>query len=160
MGLLTQKDSTLFRGWFKEMAKLRGIHVLYQFPINMKFSKYAEEDPDGFSEPLEMDIIFDSNPKVSTLKRYGWVTETNEDKPYMAQLPFDAPKLEKGCRITIPAPFPMADEGLFVITDIKSNLEFPDSWAVKLAPVFKNKDNPENHNYFRDKNENFLKVEA
>lgn len=158
MGYLTQADSTLYRNWFKEMAFLRGIHVYYQYPINMKFSDYAEENPEDFSDPIEMDIIFDANPKVSTLKRYGWVTENKDDKPYMAQLPFDAPELAKGCRITIPAPLPMADEGVFVITEIKSNLEFPDSWICKLAPVFKNKDSAENHNNFENKNENYLKV--
>ena len=31
MGLLTQKDARLFRGFFKEMARLRGIPVTYRY---------------------------------------------------------------------------------------------------------------------------------
>ena len=38
MGLLTRNYATLFRKYFKEMAKLRGIHVIYQYPIEMQFS--------------------------------------------------------------------------------------------------------------------------
>ena len=71
MGLLTKKDSTIFRSFFKEMAKLRGIHVYYQYPIDMQFTIYAEENPKGFSEKIEMDIIFNENPKTTTLRKYG-----------------------------------------------------------------------------------------
>ena len=52
MGLLTKNDSTIFRGYFKEMAKLRGITVIYQYPIDMNFTIYAEEIPKGFSEEI------------------------------------------------------------------------------------------------------------
>ncbi len=102
MGLLTQQDSTMFRHYFKEMAKLRGIHVFYQFPVEMDLSTYAEERPMGFSEKIPIDIIFELNPKVATLRRYGWVTEQNEDKPFICSLAYDVPHLRKRCRITIP----------------------------------------------------------
>ena len=59
MGLLTKQDSTIFRNFFKEMAMLRGIQVIYQYPIDMEFSLHAEENPKGFSEPIPMDIIFE-----------------------------------------------------------------------------------------------------
>lgn len=155
MGLLTQKDATIFRNYFKEMAKLRGISVIYQYPIDMEFSIYAEENPRGFSEKLPMNIIFEENPKITTLRKYGWVSEVPEDKPYIAHLPFDALNLCKGCRITIPPPFPLCPGRTFVITEITSNLEFPDSWVCKLAPVFHNK--PKTDPDYSDTNYNFIK---
>lgn len=158
MGLLTKKDSTMFRSFFKEMAKLRGIHVFYQYPIDMKFTIYAEENPKGFSENIEMDIIFQENPKTTTLRKYGWVSEIPEDKPYLAELPFDAKNLCKGCRIIIPPPEPLTGNRVFVITDIQSNLEFPDSWACKLAPVFFNKTEDKLVEY-KDKNNVFMNIE-
>ena len=106
MGILTQKDATIFRNFFKEMARLRGLPVIYKYPIDMKFSNYAEEIPTGFSEDIHIDIIFDENPKTSTLRKYGWVSELPDDKPYMATIPFDVPNLCKGCRIIIPSHFP------------------------------------------------------
>lgn len=155
MGLLTKKDATIFRKYFKEMAKLRGIPVIYQYPIDMEFSLYAEEDPKGFSEPIPMDIIFEENPKMATLRRYGWVSEVPEDKPYIAQLPYDAKNLCKGCRVTIPSPFPTTPGRVFVVTEITGNLEFPDNWVCKLAPVFHNK--PQKPVDYENTNYNFIK---
>lgn len=157
MGLLTKSDSTIFRSYFKEVAKLLGIKVIYQYPIDMKFTIYAEENPKGFSEEILMDIIFDENPKITTLRKYGWVSEMPDDKPYLAQLPFDAKNLCAGCRISIFPPMPMADKRVFVITDIKSNLQFPDSWMCKLAPVFFNK--TEDKLDYKDKNNVFMNLE-
>ena len=139
MGLLTRNDANIFCGYFKEMAKLLGIKVLYQYPIDMQFTMYAEENPLGFSEEIQMDIIFEENPKITTLRKYGWVSETPDDKPYLAQLPMDALNLCKGCRISIVSPKPIESKKVFVITDIQANLQFPDSWACKLAPVMFNK---------------------
>lgn len=158
MGVLTRADSTIFRGYFKEMAKLLGIRVLYQYPVDMNFTIYAEENPKGFSEEIMMDIIFDENPKVTTLRKYGWVSETPEDKPYLAQLPFDAKNLCKGCRVSIIPPLPLADKRVFVITDIQSNLQFPDSWMCKLAPVFFNKTEEKMVEY-KDKNNVFMNLD-
>lgn len=158
MGLLTNKDVTLFRTFFKEMAKLRGISVIYQYPIDMEFSMYAEENPRGFSENIPMDIIFEENPKMATLRKYGWISEVPDDKPYIAHLPFDAKNLCKGCRITIPAPYPLIETHkgrVFVVTEISSNLEFPDAWICKIAPVMHNK--PEKPADYSNKNFNFIK---
>lgn len=158
MGILKQHDATHFRNYFKEMAKLLGIRVIYQYPIDMNFSLYAEEDPKGFSEEYNMDIIFEENPKITTLRKYGWVSELPDDKPYLAQLPFDAKNLCKGCRISIIPPLPLADKRVFVITDIQSNLEFPDSWMCKLAPVFFNKTPEKKLDEYKDKNNVFMNL--
>lgn len=158
MGILKQHDATHFRNYFKEMAKLLGIRVIYQYPIDMNFSMYAEEDPKGFSEEYNMDIIFEENPKITTLRKYGWVSELPDDKPYLAQLPFDAKNLCKGCRISIIPPLPLADKRVFVITDIQSNLEFPDSWMCKLAPVFFNKTPEKKLDEYKDKNNVFMNL--
>lgn len=156
MGKLTRRDSTRFRSFFKEMAKLRGISVLYQYPIDMEFTMYAEENPKGFSEEIQMDIIFTENPKTTTLRKYGWVSEISDDKPYIAELPYDAKNLCKGCRILIPGPEPLCSNRTFVITDIQSNLEFPDSWICKLAPVFFNKSSEEKLKGYETGNNVFL----
>ena len=155
MGILTKHDATLYRQFFKEMAKLRGIQVIYQYPIDMEFSIYAEENPKGFSEPIPMDIIFEENPKMATLRKYGWVSEVPDDKPYMMTLPYDAKNLCKGCRVTIEPPHPLGKARIFVITEISSNLEFPDSWVCKVAPVMHIK--PTKEPDYTDTNNVFIK---
>lgn len=142
MGLLVGKDATIFRNYFNEMTKLLGIQVKYFYPIDMDFSVYGDENPLGFSEPELIDIIFDENPSIRTLKKYGWVTEGEERQPIMAQFPYNTKNLQKGCRIAIQSNLYDKDR-LFVVTDMTTNLEFPESYMCKLAPVFHKKNTEE-----------------
>lgn len=135
MGLLTKKDVTLYRGWFKEMAALRGIPVKYQGVDGYDPTIHAELNA-ILDEPIDMDIIFDDNPKTSTLKKTGWISENPNDNPHLAYLPYDAPNLAVKARVHIP-PIDSLNETarIFEVTDITTLLEFPDAWVCKLAPV-------------------------
>ena len=159
MGLLINSDAEILRRFFSEAAKLKGIQVKYQYPIDMTFSKYAEEDPRGYSEFKEIDIIFEENPNMKTLKRYGWTTETTDDLPFLGYFAYNTYKLAKGCRIEIPSPFPEQEGRLFVVTEIRSALEYPEAWACKLAPVFHKKPDPQIiENKISKNNDNYLSV--
>ena len=91
MGLLTKPDSTIFRQYFKEMAKLRGISVIYQYPIDMQFSIYAEEDPIGFSEDIPMDIIFEENPETQVESFTKYLSKTENVKKLQKIFPIISP---------------------------------------------------------------------
>lgn len=158
MGQLFNNDALIYRRFFKEQARLLGIHVLYQYPVDMDFTLHGQEDPKGYSEPIEMDVIFDQSPKLKTLKKLGWVSEDKEDKPYLVQLPYDAPNLQKGCLITLPSPLPLISTNVFKVTDIVVDQILPDSWYCRLAPKFEkmNKLTPED---YKDKSYSFLKVD-
>lgn len=158
MGLLTQNDANVFQNWFKEMCKLHGISVKYIYPVIENVTIYSEIQPE-FSEVINLDIIFDENPNVKTLKRIGWVSEDPSDKPAIAHLPMDTPHLQTKARILIP-PIGQAIPGRwFEITSIHSQLEYPDSYVVTLAPIFesnKARSNYEasNYNYIQDERAN------
>lgn len=137
MGLLTQKDVRIYRGWFKEMAKLRGIPVKYRYVTSADILLHAEIEP-TLSDPINMDIIFETNPRTNTLKKIGWVSENPNDKPYIAMLPYDSPNLTVEARIemdTIDA-IPTSPTKIFRVTTINSLLEYPDCWVCTIAPVF------------------------
>lgn len=135
MGLLTQNDAGMFQTWFKEMAKLRGIQVKYIYPVDQDVTIHSEIQSE-FSDAIDLDVIFEENPKVNTLKRIGWVSENPDDKPYLAMLPLDTPQLQTKSRILIP-PIGQAIPGRwFEITSIYSNLEYPDCYTCALVPVF------------------------
>ena len=157
MGELFNQDALLFRNFFKEQAKLLGIHVLYKYPIDMKYTLHGQEDPLGYSEPIEMDIIFSESPKLKTLKRLGWVSEDPEDKPYLVQLPYDAPNLQKGCLLELPSPLPLVPSKVFKITEISVDQILPDSWYCKVAPKFEKLNALTEEEYKQDPN-NYLKV--
>lgn len=145
MGLLTQEDSMLFRQFFKEMTMLRGISVDYIYPVDETTTIHGQIFP-KFSSITKLDIIFESSPKVKTLKNYGWVSESNEDKPYIAYLPYDTPHIQTKSRIKI---YPIGsgkDGKWFEITNIQESIEFPDAYICKLAPVFETAQEKSNYN--------------
>ena len=136
MGLLTQQDSTVFRGWFEEMAKLLGFRVGYQFPLGDTKTIHSEPNM-PMSIPIDLDIIFNENPTLDTLKKHGWVVEIGEQKPVVAQVPYNTPNLQRYSRFIIPPVGTIIDERIFEVTAISTILEYPDCWTVRLAPVYK-----------------------
>lgn len=135
MGLLTNSDSEQFRDWFNEMSRLRGINVGYQYPLSDTKTLHSEPNM-PMSNPIQLDIIFNENPTVDTLKKHGWVTEIGENKPVVAQVPYNTPNLQRYSRIIIPPIGTVIKERTFEVTAISTILEYPDCWTVKLAPVY------------------------
>lgn len=158
MGQLFQEDALIYREFFKEQAKLLGIQVKYQYPVDMDYTLHGQEDPKGYSEPVDLDIIFDQSPKLKTLKKLGWISEDPSDKPYMIQVPYDTPNLQKGSLIILPSPLPLVPSKVFKITDITVDQILPDSWYCKVAPKFEKKDALKPEDY-KDKPYSFLKVD-
>lgn len=156
MGTLIKDDATILREMFKEMAKLRGIEVRYQYLYsNLDYSIHTELKG-SYSEPIAMNIIFEEYPRQSTLKRLGWFSEDPKaERPPIAQLPYDAPYLQKGCRILIKFG-PNGEEKVFRITRITCIMQYPDSWYCQLAPEFETTTLPVDTNY-NQTDTNFLK---
>ena len=173
---LVGKDARLFRKFFKEMAKLRGIPgCLYQ-----KISDKLTENPNGnyviinsklvectpsdyrnlphytkgsskeftihgelraiYADPEPIDLIFQEAPAMKTLRAIGWNSEDNSDgdKPYVIQIPYDTPDLQVGCRVHIP--FSLHDNEssrkIFRITKIAVIAQIPDCYTCTIAPEF------------------------
>jgi hypothetical protein len=158
LGDLFNQDAEIFREFFKEQAKLLGIKVKYRYPIDMKFTLHFQEDPLGYSEPIDIDIIFSQSPQLKTLKKLGWVSEDKSDKPYLIQMPYDTPNLQKGSLVILPVPAPLIGSKVFKITDITVDQILPDSWYCKVAPKFEDMDKLTLEDY-KDKSYSFLKVD-
>lgn len=158
MGELFNNDALIYRRFFKEQAKLLGIKVKYQYPVDMKFTNSGQENPKGYSEPIDMDIIFSQSPKLSTLRKLGWVSQDPSEKPYLVQLPYDAPNLQKGCLLILPAPDPLTSTNVFKITEITVDQILPDSWYCKVAPKFGEMNALKQEDYITNNN-SFLKIE-
>lgn len=156
MGLLIKNDANIYKSFFKEMSKLIGIKVLYQYIIDNDYSIHSESVNEKLSEPIELDIIFHENPKVSTLRKLGWLSEKKDDKPYIIQVPHDTPNLRRGCQILIQADMEYSEPRRFRITEISSILEYPDSYLCKVAPEFNKEINDKSKDY-SDSNYNFIK---
>ena len=152
MGLLIGKDAQVMQKYFKEMSKLIGIPVEYIYPVEEDITIHAEIKS-KFSSFYNIDIVFDTNPAIKTLKNYGWVSENRDDKPYIGYFPIDTPEIQTKARIKI-TPIGVEKKGKwFEITDIQHAIEYPTSYACRLVPVFETK--PEQLNYSHTNN-NYL----
>lgn len=156
MGLLTQQDSSIYRGWFKEMCKLRGIPIIYRYVVEFDDTIHGEVHPNKLSDPIHLDVIFEENPKIKTLRRIGWVSENADDKPYIMYFPFDTPNLTMEARVEIPMIDSIKNRPrLFKITSMNQLIEFPDSIITTVVPVY-DTDKPKvdykdsNYNYVDD----------
>lgn len=138
------------------MAELLGQTVMYQYPLT--FDKTIHSEPNiEFSDPVRLDIIFNENPTVDTLRKHGWVTEINGSLPVIAQVPYDTPHLARYARITIPPVGNIMRERIFEVTEISTFLEYPDCWTVKLAPVY---NSIKETNDYSDKNIDYIDTES
>lgn len=135
MGLLTRQDSKIYRGFFNEMCKLIGQTVGYQYVIKQKMTIHSEDNSD-LSMPIRLNIIFDENPSIATLNKMGWVAESLETKPVIANLPYNTPNLTVNARIHIETVEGTKRPRVFRITSLKSDLEFPDAYTCTLVPVY------------------------
>ena len=135
MGLLNRQDAKIFRGYFNEMVKLIGQSVAYQYVVKKELTIHSE-DNSLLSAPIRIDILFDENPQVDTLNRLGWVSELNQQRPIVINMPYNTPKLTVNARITIESVDGVARPRVFKITKIVSDLEFPDAFTCAIVPVF------------------------
>lgn len=135
MGLLNREDSRIFRQYFKEMVKLIGQSVGYQYIVERKYTIHSE-DNSKLSAPVRIDVLFDENPTIDTLNRLGWVSELNEQKPIIVNMPYDTPNLSVNARLLIESVDGTPRPRVFKITQIESDLEFPDAYTCAAVPIF------------------------
>ena len=76
------------------------------------------------------------NPQIDTLNRLGWVSELNEQKPIVINMPYNTPNLTVNARVIIESVDGIERPRVFRITKIVSDLEFPDAYTCALVPVF------------------------
>ena len=161
MGKLVNDDAKIYSHFFKEMAQLRGFTVKYRYILDSTESIHSEIDPNKLSDPIDLCIIYETNPRRKFLRNLGWLSEDPNDKPYIMMLPMDTPNLTVEARIYIS---PTADREKskqsitreFKVTEISTQSEYPDCYVCKVVPVFKNE--PIKANY-KDTNYNYINEE-
>lgn len=159
-------DATLKRNEWKEMAKLMGqpgCKYMYLLDDTVEFSIHGEIQG-TYSEPQDIPLVWIAVPDQETAHSLGWVSILPDDKPYLAQIPWDTPNLRPGCRLQIPyvGDKLVKDESnpgeVFRITRVYTISRYPNCRMVQLAPE------PETFlrvdaKYDPDKNYTFLNID-
>lgn len=129
-------DIVLMRKRYDEALKLRGIPVIYQYPLKPGTNAQGEPVIDSYSEKISTYIFFEGNPKVKTFKRYGWVVENNKDLPFLIHMSFNLPHAQKDCLFRIAGQYADIQERVFRVTEITYDLQAPDHLVSQVIPVY------------------------
>lgn len=135
-GLLMKQDIKLFRKWFKEMTKLRGITCVYKAPKpgTKNYDRHGDLDAD-YELPMKVGVIFENHPDQKTLKKMGWVSELQESSS-MIHVPYDLPGLARGALFIVPSGLDHAEGRLFRVINMQNIMMYPASIACEIAPEY------------------------
>lgn len=134
-GLLVNSNTTLHRMYFKEMAKLLGIRVIYRAPAKDKhYTTYAEIES-NYQKPMLEYCIFEDHPSQQTLKKLGWVSEL-QDTSSIIHVRYDLPDLQQGALFVVPGGLDNSEGRLFRVIKISNIMIFPSSVACEIVPEY------------------------
>lgn len=136
MNHLIGEDIKILRRRYDEALKLRGVPAKYQYPSRATSNTQGETVVDTYSIPEDTHVFFEGNPKVKTLKRYGWVVENNDDLPFLIHCSFHLEHLQKDSLFQFSGLYSELPDRIFRVTEISYDLEAPDHLVCKCIPVY------------------------
>ena len=148
---------------YDEALKLQGIPCTYQYPIMPDANAQGESVIDHMSIPEDTFIFFDGNPKVKTLKRYGWVVENSDDLPFLIHCSFNLEHMQRDAVFTMAGLYTELGERKFRVTEITYDMQAPDHLICQVVPVYSDKSVGRTDEEVRrtfDKSSHFLKQDV
>lgn len=136
MNNLIGPDVKLIRDRYDEALKLQGISAVYQYPNMAGSNLHGESVVDSYSEYIETHIFFDSNPKVKTLRRYGWVVENDNNLPFLIHCSFNLPHLQRDSIFRISGQYTELPDRIFRVTELTYNIQAADHIICQVVPVY------------------------
>lgn len=133
---LIGRDIELMRVRYDEALQMQGVPAKYQYPNLPDTNVQGESVIDSYSEDIETHIFFDGNPKVKTLKRYGWVVENDQNLPFLVHCSFNLPQLQKDCLFKLSGQYTNMPDRVFRVTELTCDLQAPDHMIAQVVPVY------------------------
>lgn len=133
---LIGKDVKLMRNRYDEALKMQGISAKYQYPILPDSNVQGEALIDSYSSPIDVHIFFEGNPKIKTIKRYGWVVENDKDLPFLIHCSFNLTNVQKDCIFRIAGQYSEVNERVFRVKNISYDLQCPDHIVCQVIPCY------------------------
>ena len=132
---LVKKDALMFRRYFREMLRRYGIDCSYFEPVEgtVKYNVNGELSAE-YKNPIGAQIIFDQVPKVSTLKKLGWNTASDDSQPII-HVDFDLPGIQIGSLFSIEDPLRPGRGNLFRVTKMSVGIIYPMCVTAQVVAV-------------------------
>lgn len=133
---LIGSDIELMRKRYDEALEMQGIPCKYQYPLMATSNAQGEAVIDSYSDIENIHIFFDSNPKIKTYKRLGWVVENNQDLPFLIHCSFNLSNLQKDCLFHIAGQYSGMPDRIFRVTELTCDLVAPDHMIAQVVPEY------------------------
>lgn len=133
---LIQSDIVLMRDRYDEALELQGIDCRYQFPNIAESNEQGESLIDSYSDLIETRIFLDSNPKIKTMKRYGWVVANSDDLPFLIHCSWNLPKVQKDSIFRFSGQYSEVKDRIFRVTSISYDIQCPDHLVAQVIPCY------------------------
>ncbi|MCM1323016.1 MAG: hypothetical protein NC218_02420 [Acetobacter sp.] len=134
MDSILQNDLTIFRYYASEQLDMYGISALYYQPKPGKHFTVAGEISANYFDPIPCKILFDQVPKISTLKKLGWVTELDQEAS-LINVHFDTPGIQQGALYEVKDPLKPDAGRLFRVTKLQTGILYPAFVTCQIVPV-------------------------
>lgn len=144
-GLLLTPDIKLHRQWFREMAKLQGVGVIYYRPLNKGYTTYTEIKGEQY-HPYNIYVIYEQTPSQRTMRTLGWNSELSEGASII-HVPYDLEKLQVGSLFLMPSGLDNTKGRLFRVSKMSNIALYPASIACEIVPEFSSDYNDELFNH-------------
>ncbi len=134
MNSILQNDLTALRYQMQEVLDMYGIQAkYYQIKPGHTFTVAGELSANYF-DPIDCRVLFDQVPKVSTLKKLGWVTELDQAAS-LIHISFDTPGISHGAVFEIKDPLASDSGKLFRVTKLQTGILYPTFVTCQIVPV-------------------------
>jgi hypothetical protein len=130
--LLSKKNITLHRTWFKQLLALHGINCKYRAPLNNKDYDDRGDLQAKYKPEIIVGCLFEEHPNQKSLKKAGWVAELQEGSS-MIHVPYDLPDLQVGALFEVPSGLDHAKPRTFRVISMQNIMIYPASIACEIA---------------------------
>lgn len=136
---LIQSDILLMRSRYDEALELQGIPCKYQYPNLASTNSQGDVVVDSYSDMIDTHIFFDGNPKVKTIKRYGWVVANSDELPFLIHCSWNLPKVQKDSVFRMAGLYSEVKDRIFRVTAISYDLQCADHIVAQVVPCYDEK---------------------
>lgn len=136
---LIQDDVVLMRKRYDEALQMQGIPCKYQFPNLAGSNDQGDPVIDSYSYEIDSHIFFEGNPKIKTLKRYGWVVANNDDLPFIVHCSWNLEHVQKDSVFRVGGQYAEVPDRIFRVTAISYDLQCPDHLVCQVVPCYDEK---------------------
>ena len=139
VNLIQSEEVEILRAYYDEALEMQGVPCTYQYPLKNDYNIHGEQAADAFSEPINTFVGIEAEPKISTIRKLGWVVENDSDLPFLLHVSFGLPELQKGCKFMFAGLHTNLPAREFVVERMTIPFQAPDHMIVEVIPQYDTK---------------------